>query len=62
MTRTLDTQVAVVGAGPVGAAVANFLGLYGVETVLIERCTEIIDYHVRSAWTTSACAAFKPSG
>ncbi|HEX5304203.1 MAG TPA: bifunctional 3-(3-hydroxy-phenyl)propionate/3-hydroxycinnamic acid hydroxylase [Streptosporangiaceae bacterium] len=44
MTRTLDTQVAVVGAGPVGATVANFLGLYGVETVLIERCPEIIDY------------------
>ena len=44
MTRTLDTQVAVVGAGPVGATVANFLGLYGVETVLIERCPQIVDY------------------
>ena len=44
MTRTLDTQVAVVGAGPVGATVANFLGLYGVETVLIERCPQVIDY------------------
>ena len=44
MTRTLDTQVAVVGAGPVGATVANFLGLYGVDTVLIERCPQVIDY------------------
>jgi 3-(3-hydroxy-phenyl)propionate hydroxylase len=44
LTRTLDTQVAVVGAGPVGATVANFLGLYGVETVLIERCPQVIDY------------------
>jgi 3-(3-hydroxy-phenyl)propionate hydroxylase len=44
LTRTLDTQVAVVGAGPVGATVANFLGLYGVETVLIERCEQVIDY------------------
>jgi 3-(3-hydroxy-phenyl)propionate hydroxylase len=44
MTRTLDTQVAVVGAGPVGATVANLLGLYGVDTLLIERCPQIIDY------------------
>lgn len=44
MTRALDTQVAVVGAGPVGATVANFLGLYGVETVLIERSPQIVDY------------------
>ena len=34
----------MVGAGPVGATVANFLGLYGVETVLIERCPQVIDY------------------
>lgn len=34
----------MVGAGPVGATVANFLGLYGVDTVLIERSLEIIDY------------------
>lgn len=44
MTRTLDTQVAVVGAGPVGATVANLLGLYGVDTLLIERCPQVIDY------------------
>jgi 3-(3-hydroxy-phenyl)propionate hydroxylase len=44
LTRTLDIQVAVVGAGPVGATVANFLGLYGVETVLIERSPQVIDY------------------
>jgi 3-(3-hydroxy-phenyl)propionate hydroxylase len=44
LTRTVDTQVAVVGAGPAGATVANFLGLYGVETVLIERCPQVIDY------------------
>ncbi|MFJ9631801.1 bifunctional 3-(3-hydroxy-phenyl)propionate/3-hydroxycinnamic acid hydroxylase [Streptomyces sp. NPDC101175] len=40
----LRTQVAVVGAGPVGATVANYLGLYGVETLLIDRATEIVDY------------------
>jgi 3-(3-hydroxy-phenyl)propionate hydroxylase len=44
LTSTLDTQIAVVGAGPVGATVANFLGMYGVDTLLIERCPQIIDY------------------
>ncbi|EKX60372.1 bifunctional 3-(3-hydroxy-phenyl)propionate/3-hydroxycinnamic acid hydroxylase [Streptomyces ipomoeae] len=40
----LRTQVAVVGAGPVGATVANYLGLYGVETLLIDRTTDVVDY------------------
>jgi 3-(3-hydroxy-phenyl)propionate hydroxylase len=32
-----ETDVVIVGAGPVGLAAANLLGLYGVNTVLIER-------------------------
>lgn len=44
MTRTLRTQVAVVGAGPAGATLANFLGMYGVDALLVERSLEIIDY------------------
>ncbi|MGI5132280.1 bifunctional 3-(3-hydroxy-phenyl)propionate/3-hydroxycinnamic acid hydroxylase [Pseudonocardia sp. CA-107938] len=40
----MRTRVAVVGAGPVGATVANALGQLGVETVLLDRETEIIDY------------------
>ncbi|MFD1538911.1 bifunctional 3-(3-hydroxy-phenyl)propionate/3-hydroxycinnamic acid hydroxylase [Nonomuraea guangzhouensis] len=44
MTPTLRTQVAVVGAGPAGATLANFLGMYGVDALLIERSPEIIDY------------------
>jgi 3-(3-hydroxy-phenyl)propionate hydroxylase len=31
------TDVAIIGAGPVGLVAANLLGLYGVNTVLIER-------------------------
>ncbi|WP_079127353.1 bifunctional 3-(3-hydroxy-phenyl)propionate/3-hydroxycinnamic acid hydroxylase [Streptomyces sp. TP-A0874] len=38
------TQVAIVGAGPCGATVANYLGMFGVEAVLIDRSTEIVDY------------------
>lgn len=46
MTEPVEhhTQVAVVGAGPVGVTVANYLGLYGVRTLLIDRSEEIVDY------------------
>ncbi|MEV4976663.1 bifunctional 3-(3-hydroxy-phenyl)propionate/3-hydroxycinnamic acid hydroxylase [Streptomyces scopuliridis] len=40
----IRTQVAIVGAGPCGATAANYLGLYGIETLLIDRDTDIIDY------------------
>jgi len=30
-------QVVIVGAGPTGLAAANLLGLYGIETLLLER-------------------------
>jgi 3-(3-hydroxy-phenyl)propionate hydroxylase len=40
----MRTQVAVVGAGPVGTTIANFLGRFGVETLLLERANQIIDY------------------
>ena len=36
--------VVVVGAGPVGVSIANLLGQYGVETLLIDRSPEILDY------------------
>jgi len=40
----LRTQVAIVGAGPCGVTVANYLGLYGVQALLIDRSTDIVDY------------------
>lgn len=33
----VETDVVIIGAGPVGLVAANLLGLYGVRTVLIER-------------------------
>jgi 3-(3-hydroxy-phenyl)propionate hydroxylase len=44
MSQQLSTQVAVVGAGPCGVTLANYLGLFGIRTLLIERSTEILDY------------------
>ena len=35
--------VAIVGAGPTGLMLANFLGLYGVKTLLLERSPSIVD-------------------
>lgn len=38
------TQVVVLGAGPVGLAIANYLGQSGIEVVVIERLDQLIDY------------------
>ena len=35
--REQYADVAIVGAGPVGLTLANFLGLYGVSALVIER-------------------------
>jgi 3-(3-hydroxy-phenyl)propionate hydroxylase len=41
---TDHVQVAIVGAGPVGATAANLLGTYGVTTLIIDREPEIVGY------------------
>lgn len=38
------TSVAIVGGGPNGIAAANLLGAYGVDTVVIERERQILEY------------------
>ncbi|MGF6934416.1 3-(3-hydroxy-phenyl)propionate hydroxylase [Paraburkholderia sp. UCT70] len=40
----VTTDVAIIGAGPVGLMIANYLGLQGVRVVLIEKLDKIIDY------------------
>jgi 3-(3-hydroxy-phenyl)propionate hydroxylase len=40
-TDPIDTDVLVVGLGPVGAALANLLGRYGVKVLAIDRALEI---------------------
>lgn len=44
MNKPLHTQVVVVGAGPCGVTIANYLGVFGIETLVIERSQEILDY------------------
>ncbi|WP_186056623.1 bifunctional 3-(3-hydroxy-phenyl)propionate/3-hydroxycinnamic acid hydroxylase [Burkholderia gladioli] len=38
------TSVAIVGAGPNGVAMANLLGLYGIETVILEKTEQIVEF------------------
>jgi 3-(3-hydroxy-phenyl)propionate hydroxylase len=44
MSGAERVRVAVVGAGPVGMTAANLLGLYGVDTLILDRETEIAPY------------------
>ncbi|MGH3171755.1 MAG: bifunctional 3-(3-hydroxy-phenyl)propionate/3-hydroxycinnamic acid hydroxylase [Trebonia sp.] len=40
----IETRVAIVGGGPVGATAANLLGCYGVDALLIDRDRDIVGY------------------
>jgi len=42
--ESVSTDIAIIGAGPVGLMIANYLGLQGVRVVLLEKLDQIIDY------------------
>ncbi|MBN3751495.1 bifunctional 3-(3-hydroxy-phenyl)propionate/3-hydroxycinnamic acid hydroxylase [Paraburkholderia sp. Tr-20389] len=42
--NTITTDVAIIGAGPVGLMIGNILGLQGVRVVIVEKLDQIIDY------------------
>lgn len=39
-----DADVVIIGAGPVGLALANLLAVYGVDAIVLERNDDILDY------------------
>lgn len=43
-TLDLSTDIAIVGAGPVGLMIANYLGQCGVNVTLVEKLDSLIDY------------------
>lgn len=43
-TVELSTDVAIIGAGPVGLMIANYLGQCGVNVTLVEKLDSLIDY------------------
>jgi 3-(3-hydroxy-phenyl)propionate hydroxylase len=44
MNPQTAVPVLIVGAGPVGVSIANLLGSYGVETLLVDRSPAILNY------------------
>ncbi len=42
--QKLETKVLIVGAGPCGVTIANFMGLYGIDAIVIDRASDILDY------------------
>src|SRR6185295_7065171 len=43
-TAPFDTDVLILGAGPVGLTLANLLGAYGVRTTVADAGEKLIDY------------------
>lgn len=42
--NTQKTQVVIVGGGPNGITLANYMGMYGIETVVLETSEEILPF------------------
>ncbi|SDR58208.1 3-(3-hydroxy-phenyl)propionate hydroxylase [Burkholderia orbicola] len=56
------TSVAIVGAGPNGAAMANLLGLYGVDTIVVERAPRIVEFPRAVGIDDEALRLFQTAG
>ena len=65
MTQTLgmpQVPVLIVGAGPVGATIANLLGTYGVPALVIDRSPAILDYPRAVGLDDEAMRTFQAAG
>jgi 3-(3-hydroxy-phenyl)propionate hydroxylase len=58
----IRTSVAIVGAGPVGCTVANLLGVYGIDTILIDRSEDILPYPRAVGMDDEALRVFQTAG
>ncbi|MGN6232525.1 MAG: bifunctional 3-(3-hydroxy-phenyl)propionate/3-hydroxycinnamic acid hydroxylase [Trinickia sp.] len=56
------TSVAIVGAGPVGCTVANLLGVYGIDAILIDRSEDILPYPRAVGMDDEALRVFQTAG
>ncbi|AKJ70256.1 3-(3-hydroxyphenyl)propionate hydroxylase [Pandoraea thiooxydans] len=56
------TSVAIVGAGPNGVAMANMLGLYGIDTVIVEKTAQIVEFPRAVGIDDEALRLFQTAG
>ena len=62
MSEPQTFQVLVVGAGPVGATLANLLGVYGLRTLVVDRSAAILDYPRAVGLDDEAMRTFQAAG
>ncbi|MBP2328205.1 3-(3-hydroxy-phenyl)propionate hydroxylase [Kibdelosporangium banguiense] len=55
-------SVAIVGAGPVGATAANLLGAYGINTLIVDREPDIVDYPRAAGVDDESLRTFQTAG
>ena len=58
----IEADIAIVGAGPCGATLANLLGTSGVPTVLLDRETEVTPYPRAVAVDDESLRSFQATG
>lgn len=56
------TSVVIVGAGPNGVAMANMLGLYGIDTVIVEKTAQIVEFPRAVGIDDEALRLFQTAG
>lgn len=59
---TTNVSVAIVGAGPTGVTAANLLGTYGVDTLIVDRETAVVDYPRAVGVDDEALRTFQAAG
>jgi 3-(3-hydroxy-phenyl)propionate hydroxylase len=59
---TTAVTVAIVGAGPVGVTAANLLGTYGVDTLIVDRETGVVEYPRAVGVDDEALRTFQAAG
>lgn len=62
MKNSVRVPVLVVGAGPVGVTIANLLGNYGIETLLIDRSPAVLDFPRAVGLDDEALRTFQAAG
>lgn len=62
MNTEKQIPVLIVGAGPVGVTIANLLGHYGVETLVVDRSPSVLDFPRAVGLDDEALRTFQAAG